>query len=196
MTDDDDDEVVHLPPVNIPDRQHIVHRDLSESQQERLKEYLDEQLMHINRKFIKRHNDEDVNVEKYLSLKELLIDFNRTLDVLWYSIASTEQSFGQSFYLLRMADDLITYFEGFYDRSIGWAIDGLTTCQKLDMMFTKLLDSKQFTPTDKVRLQSIAQRTRVSTTRMIVDSTENTDQQDLYDELLAKVYEGVLDHTA
>ena len=184
------------------------HR-LSDRQQERLIIYLDDQLLQIKRQFVQRLTPP----KGYMNLRDLLTDLNKVIDIIWYSITSTQPSqldqqeasdsdftsgsnkitlFGQSHYLLAIADSLVDYLEGF--AAVQKFEDPEPTIrifQKLDKIFARLLDEPEqkhrgLSRTEKVRLESIAERTRIS----VITVFEHIEGYELE---VVNVYEQVLD---
>lgn len=104
---------------------------LTDAQQTKLLQYFENQTMHIQRRFISRLSPPD----GYNNMKELLSDLSKLINVIWYSVISSEPSepsepsdgelisavetthpivlFGQSHHLLTLANNLIEYIEGY-----------------------------------------------------------------------------------
>lgn len=166
-------------------------RVVGEEQQERLRTYLDDELVKITRKYIHRFNDETTS--KYTSFSQLLADLDKVIELIWYSINSTvdsngkKLSFAYSQYLIRIADDLVDFIEGYASEPSPQ--ETIRILQKLDSMLSELIDNKVLFRTETIRLESIAERTRVEITKAF-QSVQG------YKHELGKVYEGVLDRTA
>ncbi|EDO16992.1 hypothetical protein Kpol_1065p5 [Vanderwaltozyma polyspora DSM 70294] len=175
-------------------------RRLSLPQQSKFISYCDDQLMHIQRRFIQSRGLNYNNVG-YTDLVPLLKDLKALIDFIWYSIDGVPNtdyllkqdlyefekefdvlnselpedkstSFGQVFYLLRIADDLIDYSEKFDITllSLEAQYDTLSKLFKLlfilDKIFARLINGTvpgkiKISGTDSVRLCGIAERTRM-----------------------------------
>lgn len=110
-------------------------RRLSLSQQSKFVSYIDERLLQIQRKFVQSRG---LNKEQgYESLSQVLLDFKKLIDFIWYSVdgvsntdailqlnlddtalyqkyqGSESTDFGQSYYLIRISDDLLDYLDKF-----------------------------------------------------------------------------------
>lgn len=110
-------------------------RRLSLSQQSKFVTYIDDQLLQIQRKFVQSRG---LSTEQgYGSLSELLRDFKMLVDFIWYSVdgvsntdyilkedlenfelftkyeGSKSTNFGQTYYLIRISDDLLDYLDKF-----------------------------------------------------------------------------------
>lgn len=110
-------------------------RRLSLSQQSKFVAYIDNELLQIQRKFVQSRG---LNVSHgYNNLSEVLHDFKKLVDFIWYSIdgisntdsllqedlddseiykrfeGSQSTNFGQSYYLIRIADDLLDFLDKF-----------------------------------------------------------------------------------
>ncbi|QLG73162.1 hypothetical protein HG535_0E02460 [Zygotorulaspora mrakii] len=199
------------------------NRRLSLSQQSKFIAYCDEKLLNIQRKFVQSRGLNPQN--GYSGLLLLLVDFKSLIDFIWYSIegrpntdylltedpleTSQEQYFGrestyfgQSAYLIRIADDLLDYTEKFEMKSI--TLDKqIATLSKLfkllfilDSIFSRLIDGAvpgrvKMSVTDSVRLTSIAERTRLKLPWFF----ENQDIHGYHYEV-SKIYEETLERCA
>ncbi|ANB13339.1 TFIIH complex subunit TFB6 [Sugiyamaella lignohabitans] len=178
VEEDSDEEPLHssIPPREIPSW-NTTRRPLSEAQQLKFRTYLDEELMRINGKYIHRLNEPS---RGYASLKELIDDLEKVVDLVWYSITTTtnapdtnSHTSYQTYYLLRIADDFVDYIEGY--ESDPSPVEMIQFVQKLDAIFTRLLDPQaptRLTRTDAVRLTSIAERTRIQIAKSVVRGYE------------------------
>lgn len=206
---------------------------LSERQQERLLEYFDSEVMRIRRKYVQRFTDpddivatptsetnhnnnraggDDQPVKKgYESLAELFEDIVKVIDVIWYSITSSEPSkssvatpdrantfvlFGQQHALLTVAAALPDYLSSFISTDAfnpeTDAVAVIRTFQKMDQVFSTLIDAPGgLTRTENVRLESIAEVSRVE----VVKAFEASGIEGYRREVMG-VYENVLDRLA
>ncbi|SCU96228.1 LAMI_0F05732g1_1 [Lachancea mirantina] len=169
-------------------------RRLSSSQQSKFIAYCDDKLMEIQRKFVQSRGLTDGN--GYSGLGPLLEDLKSVLDFVWFSVdgrghtetlieqklenMSPEQfqdsnstDFGQKYYILRVADDLLDYLVKFELANLS-PDEQHSTLSKvfkflviLDKMLARLLEGlvpgrKKVTGTEMVRISGIAERTRVA----------------------------------
>lgn len=173
---------------------------LSLSQQSKFISYLDEQLMNIQRKFVQSRG---LNTENgYSGLAPLLQDLKSVIDFIWYSIDGTTPNteklltedvsevsieqfdgskstyFGQTAYLMRVADDIMDYTEKFDLGQLGLNEQDNVIPKLfkllfiLDHIFARLLDGTipgrtKMNLTDAVRMRAIAERTRTRLTRYL-----------------------------
>lgn len=176
---------VPTPSVSTPSNHYS---GLTEAQQNKFIDYLDDRLLKISRRFVKRASEEDDGTA-YQSLIPLLEDLNQLIDVIWYSISGADHSqlFGQNYYLLRIADELVDFIGGYYqDPKPKETIEVL---KKMDTIFAKMIDEGKMKQTEAVRLESIAERTRIIVAK-VLDGLQN------YDNEVSKVYDQVLDRTS
>lgn len=166
------------------------HRHLTESQQVKFNNYVEDKLMHISRRYVKHMSGSEGGYE---SISQLIGDLNPLIDVILYSIQSIpegERLFGQEDYLLRISDELVEFIEGFGDHPEPACT--LQVLSKLDIIFASLIDGNevpQLSQTATVRLSSIVERTRVTVT----NTFEGVDHD--FQDGIAKIYEQVLDRT-
>ncbi|VVT48400.1 uncharacterized protein SAPINGB_P001760 [Magnusiomyces paraingens] len=176
---------------------HRKVRTLTEKQQINLLQYFEDQTLHIQRRFVSRLSPPN----GYATISELIFDLNKLIGVIWYSIVSSEPGdesnvlsivieetsqlklFGQTSHLLTISDNLIDYIEGFIHELDPEKI--LETILKLDKIFCNLLDSEALTRTEIVRLESIAERTRIAVALAFENITG-------YETEIGEVYENVL----
>ncbi|CAR27707.1 hypothetical protein ZYGR_0N01920 [Zygosaccharomyces rouxii] len=173
---------------------------LSLSQQSKFIAYLDEQLMNIQRKFVQSRG---LNAENgYSGLAPLLQDLKSVIDFIWYSIDGTTPNteklltqdvseisvdqfesskstyFGQTAYLMRVADDIMDYTEKFDLDQLDFHEKGSVVTKLfkllfiLDHIFARLLDGTipgrtKMNLTDAVRMRAIAERTRTRLPRYL-----------------------------
>lgn len=213
-----------LPPLAAPDPGNLRKQLLSERQQERLLSYLDEEIMRVRRKYVQRFSDTDTDTatptpepattkQGYENLTDLLADISQVIDVIWYSITSSEplpnaptnstpttaapsttfKLFGQQHALLTIAAALPEYLSSFIVTSAFSpdpdAVSILRMFQKLDQIFARLIDTPGgLTRTERVRLESIAELSRVE----VVSAFEKSEIDGFRHEIMS-VYEQVLD---
>lgn len=195
-------------------------RRLSLSQQSKFILYCDDRLMEIQRKYVQSRG---LNTQNgYSGLSPLLQDLKSLVDFIWYSIegvpntdyllggnssdlkesesqtADNSTYFGQSAYLIRIADDLLDYVDKFEVRSLPTEEQANTLSKLfkllliLDRIFARLLDrtsgGSKMTGTDAVRLTGIAERTRTKVPRFL----EHNDIHGYHYEV-SKIYEETLE---
>ncbi|CCE65817.1 hypothetical protein TPHA_0N00360 [Tetrapisispora phaffii CBS 4417] len=183
-----------------PTSSGIPTRRLSLSQQSKFITYCDEKLMSIQRKFVQSRGL-NYNMSGYENLESLLKDLKSFTDFIWYSVegipnsdyllkqdlylfekefnmknaslpVDRARSFGQTSYLLRIADDLLEFTEKFdlTELSLDEKTSTVSKLFKLlfilDKIFARIIDGTipgkvKMTGTDAVRLCGIAERTRM-----------------------------------
>ncbi|CAN6637358.1 hypothetical protein TRVA0_016S01376 [Trichomonascus vanleenenianus] len=193
--DDLDYEPVMSPAPRVPSTPHPT-LPLSERQQEKFRQYLDDKLLEVSRKYFRRLTQDAEPGSYYPHIGPLIADLDKLVDVVWYSItslAANQELYGQTYYLLRIADEFATYLQGFLAEDDRESIPGreiIRFLQKLDGEFVNLLDDSsdlpKLTQTEAVRLVSIAERTRVTVMNAVSG----------YEFEVSQVYEGVLDKTS
>lgn len=176
---------------------------LTDAQQTKLLQYFENQTMHIQRRFISRLSPPD----GYNNMKELLSDLSKLINVIWYSVISSEPSepsepsdgelisavetthpivlFGQSHHLLTLANNLIEYIEGYSSEPAPSETFGVLK-QLNDIFYQLITQENLLTRTEVIRFESIAERTRIS----VAQAFENI--QGFNDEI-GNVYEKALD---
>ncbi|KAL3232803.1 Uncharacterized protein RNJ44_04719 [Nakaseomyces bracarensis] len=175
---------------------HRQQRKLSMSQQSKFIAYCDQKLMDIQRKFVQSRG---LNTQNgYQGLEPLLKDIKSLVDFIWYSLDGSPNTdmllredidddgrkqglerdvqkdthFGQSSYLIRIADDLLDYVEKFDLKFLSDEEQHQTLSKLfkllfiLDRIFAKLMDGDipgggRTNGTDAVRINGIAERTRM-----------------------------------
>lgn len=146
-------------------------RILTENQQRKLLDFLDEKLMNVQHDFVVK--DSDYTVDK------LAKQMDEIVDIIWFSIVNSIPSkavtnitdenkpkttalFGQSHYLLTVSDSIVEFITTIPHSNDTNSIRNLIRLlQKLDQLFSWLLDKSLLTKTEIVRLESIAERSRV-----------------------------------
>ncbi|KAK9322547.1 hypothetical protein V1517DRAFT_133368 [Lipomyces orientalis] len=166
-----DRDFLNSPHVDSPQLQSLAgNHTLSSAQQSKLINYLDEQLLHISRKFVRKLSDTGPPDSAYHSIEPLLDDLTKLVDLIWYSVSSTSTPFIQSQYLLRIADDLNDCLPSL---PINSPEKVFLFLRKLDKIFHKLIvgdvpSHKRMSNTEKTRLESIVERARVDIVAVMV----------------------------
>ncbi|ODQ68239.1 hypothetical protein NADFUDRAFT_44856 [Nadsonia fulvescens var. elongata DSM 6958] len=154
---------------------------LSSYQQTKFLNYVDNGLMRVQRRWVRRIADigstgtplpegiEISDVQGYKDILELLNDLRALVDFVWYSITKEnfQYMFGQEEYLLKILDDLGEYIHEFpirqfQDQKDPQAVQVFEFLKEMDKKFCQLIDHKAINLTVRVRLESIADRSRES----------------------------------
>lgn len=199
-------------------------RRLSLSQQSKFILYCDDRLMEIQRKYVQSRG---LNTQNgYSGLAPLLQDLKCLVDFIWYSIEGVPNTdyllradssvferieqqtngnstyFGQSAYLIRIADDLLDYVDKFEVQDLS-PDEQSSTISKLfklllilDRIFARLLTGctpggSKMSGTDAVRLTGIAERTRTKMPSFLEDNDIHG-----YHYEVSKIYEETLESCA
>lgn len=140
-------------------------RHLTAAQQQKLMAYLEEELMKIQRRHVQSYLDLPEKVV-YHTILDVLKDYTRLVDFLWYTIRSVKSRiFFQSQYLLRVAGDVVDIMESYPPKTQEALRDVLVFFVKIDGVFQQV--AGKLDTTEKVRLMSIAERTRVTVVNMV-----------------------------
>lgn len=194
---------------------------LSLSQQSKFISYCDEQLMNIQRKFVQSRG---LNTQNgYPDLAPLLQDLKTVVDFIWYSVDSSTPNteklltqdlseisidqfsdcrstyFGQTAYLIRVADDVMDYTEKFEIMHLDLTEQASVLSKLfkllfiLDHIFSRLLDGTipgktKMSTTDAVRLRAIAERSRTRMPRYLGEQHVHG-----YHYEVSKIYEETLE---
>ncbi|CAD6500970.1 BgTH12-06671 [Blumeria graminis f. sp. triticale] len=150
--------------------------------------FLEGKLLHISRRYVKKFQPaEDSNssdVKGYVSMNEIAKDFAELIDIVWLSGTPSLQIP----YLLNIAGAINTYLPAFQPAPVST----ITLFSKLDHAFTSLLKGKDtvtgeilpgfssgkkdgLSKTDKVRLKSLVDDTRLLTVNLIINSPLKSD---------------------
>jgi len=178
-------------------------RRLSLAQQSKFINYVDERLLHIQRRFTQSFGLGELG---YRSINELITDVKQLLNFIWYSIGSDDDgdkerkeylhqdstNFGQSEYLIRIAGDLVEYV-GKMEINQDSAINVLKLMKSLDEKFARLIDGKvpggeKLRGTEQVRISGIAERSRL----LMVELFEREKIEGFHYEL-SKIYDESLE---
>lgn len=191
---------------------------VSESQQSKFINYIDNELLQVQRKFIKNQADEG---EAY-PLGNLLGDIRKVLDLIWYLIDKNSKLYGQDEYFIRITGDLEDWV-AYYDFGLGSEPSPQAESelfrlfnffQSLDTRLSFLLDGFssgkahiKLSSTEKVRLVPIISRLRFEIVSKLdlfrlrltnLKTTGNSAATPLLNKLdveIGRLFEGVLDRT-
>lgn len=183
------------------------HRRLSNAQQSKFINYLDDRFLQIRRRFVQSHGLNEGH--GYQTLGELLEDLKQLVDFVWLSIEPQNAPiltldsykelspplFGQVDYLITIANDLLDYLERLETNDSETGVQLLKLVDSLDSKFARLLDGtipggKTMSVTESVRLTAIAERSRVAVANMF-----EKQQIEGFHYELSKIYERTLDRT-
>ena len=185
------------------------HNRLSSQQQSKFISYIDDQLLQIQRKFIKQQSTEDSIYPFTLLIKDL----DSVFDILWVSITqNSPPSFGQEEYYIKILGDLEDYVAHYtpifdtkwrinsHNQRVLYVVDFnqiVTICKfllKVDLQLSFLkTDFAVFNLTQLVRLKMIIERLRLQ----IMPSFEIVAQVPKYRDVLeveaSRIFEGILE---
>lgn len=150
------------------------NNQIAKYQQSKLINYVDEQLLSVQRRFIKSQADRD---EVY-TLYQLMHDLSKIFDLIWYSINSKSGLFGQQEYLIKLMSDMEDYVAHYrlfddvnnYPKLEGELLGFFSFFQQLDLRLSFLIDGFQMEGSNKterlnstqiIRLTPIASRLRI-----------------------------------
>lgn len=143
---------------------------VTESQQSKFINYVDGELLQLQRRFIKNQTE---TVEIYL-LAQLLQDLAKILDLLWYLINTSNRLYGQDEYFIKITGDLedwMAYYlldiKGADQKAEGELFQFFSFFQSLDTRLSFLIDGyhaglalTKMSATEVVRLVPIISRLR------------------------------------
>lgn len=143
--------------------------EITHTQESRLINYVDNQLLQVQRRFIKNQASDTI----VYPLSELLADVQKVADLIWYSVRQEHGLFGQDEYLIRIVGDLGDWVE-YYSmpeltpQNTRFYMQLFTTLQLFDARISLLIDGLQstagvskMTRTGIVRLSPIISRLRL-----------------------------------
>lgn len=148
--------------------------EIAKYQQSKLINYVDEQLLAIQRKFIKNQAD---TTEEY-SFFQLINELSKVFNLVWYSINTKSGLFGQQDYLIKLMDDMEDYVAHYrlFQNTDDYAtvelqlLEYFTFFQEMDLRISFLIDGFPMETADKIeklnntqiiRLSPIASRLRI-----------------------------------
>ncbi|RLV94962.1 Uncharacterized protein JA1_001416 [Spathaspora sp. JA1] len=199
---------------------------ISHQQQSKFVNYIDDQLLQIQRKFIKSQSEEN----KTYSFVQLIQDLSEVINIIWVSICQKNALFGQMDYYIKILGDLEDYLEHYHDIfdqqftpynvkiSISKLVAFFKFFQKLDLQLSVLIDgfttnsTNQITKasnTELIRLYPIVSRLRILIISKVEDlriklnnnmtSTNRQDSQNLlnlFELEISRLFEGVLERSS
>lgn len=157
--------------------QEFQHPPLTSGQHSGFVNNTDEQLLKIQRKFVKTQSG-----EAYHSLLELINGLFAALKVIWLSINPSSTSALE--YFIKILNDLEDYISH-YDI----VPEIFELCQFIDVRISFLLDKGLFSRTQLIRVTAIVNRLRM----MII--TKVTNPPPVYEIEVSKLFEGILERS-
>ncbi|CCG25709.1 hypothetical protein CORT_0C03340 [Candida orthopsilosis Co 90-125] len=184
--------------------------ELSSQQQSKFINYIDDQLLQIQRKFIKQQSTEDAIYPFTLLIKDL----DSIFDIIWVSISRNQHPqkslIGQEEYYIKMLGDLedyITHYKTLFDEN--WQLNSknqrilkadfnkiVVVCKflsKMDLQLSFIKDNGFFNSTQCVRLKMIIERLRY----LIMDKFEIVVQiprlRNVLEVEASRIFEGILE---
>lgn len=189
---------------------------ITEAQQSKFINYLDLEILQVQRRFIKNQSD---TVEVY-SLTQLLQDVASILDLIWYLVNSNNRLYGQEEYYIRIIGDLedwVAYyvFPTFeVSTTTGPLIHLFNFFQSLDTRMAFLIDGYQvgnahlkLSATELIRLAPIVTRLRMEIVQKLdptrarlthakaEGSEEANDLLNVLDVEIGRLFEGILERS-
>lgn len=148
--------------------------EIAKYQQSKLINYIDEQLLAIQRKFIKNQAD----TRETYTFYQLINELSKVFNLVWYSINTKSGLFGQQDYLIKLMDDMEDYVAHYslFDNTDDYAtvelqlLEYFTFFQEVDLRLSFLIDGFPMETTGKIeklnntqiiRLSPIASRLRI-----------------------------------
>ncbi|GEQ72737.1 hypothetical protein JCM33374_g6425 [Metschnikowia sp. JCM 33374] len=190
------------------------HEPITLAQQSKFINYVDGELLQIQRKFIKNQSESQVTY----SLGQLIGDLSPVIDLLWFSISDHECLFGQEEYYVKILgdlDDWISYysFPSLATRStadIAFHVKFFDFFQRLDTQVSFLMDGYdaschfwKMSPTEVIRLSPIVMRLRLTIISRLEHSREtlsaarnvsaNDQALNILDVEIGRLLEGILE---
>lgn len=157
------------------------HDPISDIQQSKLVNYLDEELLKIQRLFVKTQSG-----EISLTLDDILHPILTNLQVIWLSISVTSSTNVE--YFIKVLNDLEDYL-AFYKISNPSLLFSLL--QFIDVRLSYLYDIRVFSPTGYVRTLSIITRLRI----LVLDRFSRQEANNTVEVEISKVFEGLLERS-
>lgn len=157
------------------------HQPISLSQQSKFVNYIDEELLKLQRKFVKTQSG-----EIRFNLNQLINELDQNLKLIWRSISIA--SHNNIEYFIKILNDMEDYFEFYPQFTSDSGI--FKTIQFIDVRIALLHDKKLLQPTQFVRILSIISRLRM----MVISKIYRNDDVTIEIEI-SKIFEGILDRS-
>lgn len=160
----------------------ITHTQVSPAQQSKLVNYLDDELLQIQRKFVKAQSG-----EFKVLVNDIIEPLLSNLKVIWLSISPTSSNNIE--YFLKIINDSEDYFQYFeFDGPSNKLV--FEFLQYLDVKLSFLHDVKLLSPTQLVRLLSTINRLR-----LILIEKFSKKSNSIVELEVSKIFEGLLERT-
>lgn len=170
----------------------------TESQQSKLINYIDDNLLQIHRKFIKNITNFDNN-QPY-TLEQLVTDLSKVVDLIWFSISHKNRLFGQQNYFITILTDLEDFVSHYSLTDIPGHVLGkvFTLFQSLDTKLSFLIDGydvngklEKVITTDLVRMVPIVMRLRIE----VITKVEGNGPKEWLDVEVSRLFEGIIERS-
>ncbi|EGW31765.1 uncharacterized protein SPAPADRAFT_62360 [Spathaspora passalidarum NRRL Y-27907] len=201
------------------------HEPISHQQQSKFVNYIDEQLLQIQRKFIKSQAETN---ETY-SFGQLIQELTDVINIIWVSVCQKNTLFGQMDYYIKILGDLEDYLEHYrniFDSDltqynvkidVSKMVAFFKFFQKLDLQLSLLMDgftantnqTTKASNTELIRLYPIISRLRILIISRVenlrtklnknVTSTNRQDSQNLlnlFELEISRLFEGILERSS
>lgn len=191
------------------------HQAISLSQQSKFINYVDTQLLQIQRKFIKNQSESAITY----SLAQLLDDLSPVVDLLWFLLLDHESPFGQDEYYIKLLGDLDDWVAYYTFPSLATRLAENTTAlvkffdffQRIDTQISFLIDGYEvsngqyckMSSTGVVRLSPIVMRLRLTIidklepSRAVLNASReipaNDEVLNILDIEIGRLFEGILE---
>ncbi|EGV66455.1 hypothetical protein PSN45_002944 [Yamadazyma tenuis] len=159
------------------------HEEITGPQQSKLINYLDEQLLKIQRVFIKTQSGE-INS----TIGSIIEPLYTNAKLVWLSISPG--SHGNVEYFIKILNDLEDYVS-FYNLNIGDRREFFEFLQFLDVKLSYLHDVGLFSSTGLIRVVSIISRLRI----VIIDKFSQSESRGEVETEVSRLFEGLLERS-
>ncbi|QBM85703.1 Subunit 11 of the general transcription factor TFIIH [Metschnikowia aff. pulcherrima] len=190
------------------------HGPISLSQQSKFINYIDGELLQIQRKFIKNQSELAITY----SVSDLIADLSPVIDLIWFLLQDHESLFGQDEYYIKILgdlDDWMTYYtfpnlESRLAEATAFSVKLFDFIQKIDTQVSFLIDGydalgefTKMSATALVRLSPIVMRLRLTIVEKFDfsraklyasrDVAANDELLNILDVEIGRLFEGILE---
>ena len=190
------------------------HGPISLSQQSKFINYIDGELLQIQRKFIKNQSELAITY----SVSDLIADLSPVIDLIWFLLQDHESLFGQDEYYIKILgdlDDWMTYYtfpnlESRLAEATAFSVKLFDFIQKIDTQVSFLIDGydaqgefTKMSATALVRLSPIVMRLRLTIVEKFDisraklsssrDMAANDELLNILDVEIGRLFEGILE---
>lgn len=162
-------------------KEFTTHKPITAQQQSRLVNYIDEELLKIQRKFVKTQSG-----QIRLSLNDILNDLLPLLKMIWLSITRSSNTTFE--YFVRILTDLEEYF--LHYQIPDHTQEFFETLQFIDVRISFLYDERICNRTQFIRILSVVSRLRI----LLISKLSNNFNP-LIELESSKIFEGVLERS-